>query len=158
MCVRSLLDTNLFSRFVNDDRDGPMGRFRAWVEQGHGRLVYARTGRYHEELQRAGRIRDRFEAYRRANRAQVVNKKMLAESAGQIDPERTRSNDQHVLEIAIAGAALVLATGDRDLRRDFRDRTLLPALPSGNRAAYPLNATPKVQREFLEKRKCPRRI
>ena len=68
-----------------------------------------------------------------------------------------KSDDLHVLALALAGEALVLATCDGDLREDFANRDVLNAPAHGTRSAYPLKARPKVQRDFLAVRRCPRR-
>lgn len=156
MCVRAIVDASLASKFVHE-KTGSVARLRKWIDRKDGLLVYWSVGKFGEEMRKTRRLLELLNRYRQKGSAHLVSSEFAAISMERIDRARMKSNDPHVLALALAGEALVLAACDGRLRQDFTNRELLGSPSQGTRAAYPLMATAKVQRVFLAARRCPRR-
>ena len=146
MCIRTILDASLFSRFGNDE----MKAWRQWVEKGHGVLAYTTSGRFGQELRNSALINTFVVSQRRAG-AQLISSTELAAASSDLRDREFNSNDRHVLELALASRAQVLCTDDRDLKHDFRN---LPDDLGGRRAVYPHGANRQARDAFLAARRC----
>ncbi len=144
MCTKTILDASLFSRFG----DNEMKAWRQWIESGDGVLAYTTTGRFGRELRNNWMIRNYVFGQRRG-RSALVKKPELDEAAAELQGREFSSNDQHVLELALASSAQVLCTGDEALKQDF-----LKNLPKLRRGVYPHNASRKAREKFLSAYRC----
>jgi predicted nucleic acid-binding protein len=89
-------------------------------DKGKPRLVAAGTLR--EELARLGVVRRLLTALDRAGRLRSANADRLRQEEGRLRADtRCRSNDIHVLALAIVSGARTLATFDNALAGDFRN-------------------------------------
>ena len=156
MCVRTIVDASVASKFVHQ-KSGSVARLRKWIDRKDGLLVYWSVGKFGEEMRKTRRLLELLNRYRQKGSAHLVGPELAASSLERIDRAKMKSNDAHVLALALAGEALVLAACDGRLRHDFANRELLDSPTQGTRAAYPLKASAKVQRDFLAIRRCPRR-
>ena len=134
MCL--IVDTNAARQFLA--RPGPL---RNWLlgEKGHPRLVAA--GALREELVRIDDIRRLLTALDRAGRLRSADpERLLREEARLRADGRCRSNDSHVLALAIVSGARTRATFDNALAHDFRNSDLI-SRPRGNIYRDPANHT-----------------
>lgn len=147
MCIKTILDASMFSRFAGEE----MRAWRSWVKKGDGILVYTLSGKFGKELQNSQKIKDYLISQRRAG-IQLVSNTELERASEELKHQEFKSNDRHVLQLAFASKALVLCTGDQDLKHDFLK--VLPASSSGNRAIYPHESKDRTRSAFLAKRRC----
>ncbi len=116
MCV--IIDTNKISAIL-DASDEASAALLKWVNQG-GSLVYATSGPYAEELKRVN-FRPLLAFSRRA-RLYAVPPHELDEHVATLEREgKCRSNDLHVLALALASGARIFYTDDENLRKDIRN-------------------------------------
>jgi len=147
VCTKTILDASLFSRFGGDE----MKAWRRWIENGDGVLAYPKTGRFEQELRKNHVIREYLSRQRRG-RSQLVDTPQLEEASAMLQGQEFRSNDRHILELALASNAQVLCTNDEDLKQDFRKN--LPKLLGEHRGVYPHNASRKARERFLAAYRC----
>ena len=92
---------------------------------------------------------------RQSGSAVLVGAHRLDRAHSKLLQVATRSNDKHVLELALASDALVLCSRDQKLQRDFIDPQILPRVGSRLREVYPQDASSRVRCAFLHKFDCP---
>lgn len=153
MCIPTIIDASAFGA-VLDPRAGT--ELRSWIDRGHGRVVYSNDGGYWNELVKSGRMLELIEAYRRADRARLVDAASVrvAEESLMHVTTRSRAKDKPVLALARASGALVLCSTDAALMDDFLDARLLPKVGRRKKSVYPIDRSAATRRRFLERRRC----
>ena len=152
MCTGTILDANVFSLF---DKEA-MKPWRRWIENGHGVIVYTLSGKFGSELKKNPKVRNYVINQRKAG-ARLIEGTKLEEASVALEDQQLKSNDRHVLELAVASKAGVLCTNDNKLKDDYRN---LPNLVDAHRergAIYPHEASRKKQDAFLAERRCESR-
>lgn len=132
MCL--IVDANAAGEFLS--KSGPV---RNWLlgEKGPPRLVAA--GKLREELARIEDVRRLLLQLDRAGRLRSADAGKLQQEEDRLrDEGRCRSNDRHVLALAIVTGARTLATFDNALAHDFRNADLV-SRPRGNVYRDPAN-------------------
>lgn len=154
MCTAVVIDTNMFGTFLDHEK-----LLLRWIDLGHGILKYTNDDSfgYGREVQKSSRMRDLMGEYRRANRAELVPFDAIKQAETTLTEERIRSDDKHILALAKACHALVLCSNDKDLQKDFLDTQLLPKVGKRSRAVYPDKGPRRLQRDFLDRRRCRKR-
>ena len=120
MCV--ILDVNSISKF-KDPADEDMEPVWNWLDRQNGKIAYANTKKFEEEWERGGGIQLRRELQRRNKLKEIPAQDVQAkadELAGQI-----RSDDPHIIALAIIAEVKVLVSNDRRLHEDFKNRNLV---------------------------------
>ena len=153
MCTAVIIDANVFGSFRQDR----FSVLRRWIDRGDGRVVYSTEGQYADELQRDGGMTEWLNERRSSGIAEVVPAASIIEAAEELGNRMIRSNDRHVLELAQASGASVLASDDRDLQTDFRNVQVLAQVGRRSRAVYPSKQARKRQRDFVSVRRCSNR-
>ena len=162
MCVRTIIDTNMFGELLSE----PVRPLLRWIERKDGVLVYPDGGKYHDELRRRGfsihdieqpqrprgegrdearrseAIRRLLRNYRQRGYVTRVRRSRVVPEDEHVAARNLRSDDPHIIALARASGALVLCTNDGDLKSDFTDGDLLPPVAGDTRAAYPLPRLP----------------
>lgn len=126
MCA--ILDNDVASEVFGQDRPAAGKAFFDWVNSGHGSLVAG--GRLLAELDGT----QAFRKWRRqailAGRLRLVNDGAVEEWTRKLERESScRSNDPHVIALALVSGARLLYSNDRSLGDDFRDRSLIENPP-----------------------------
>ena len=155
MCVKIIIDACAFGSVLGSDRDSIL---RRWIGNRHCIVVYTESGTYGEELRKSNRMWQLFVEYRRNGSAKLIGEDRLRAAEECLQGKPVRSNDKHILHLALASDALILRTEERrQLRQDFVDRDLLPKIGRRKRAVYPERSFEKDKRQFLDRRRCPMR-
>ena len=163
MCVKTIIDANMLGELRSDS----IGAIRKWIERQDGTLVYPDSGQYHEELAKSPQALGWFERRRQQGSATLIRRDEMTVADRRLGNPRLRSNDRHVIVLALASDALVLCTNDGSLKEDFKNSDLLPRVGREARAVYPLPRPPdqrsgfgpgrqieQTQRDFLDRRQC----
>ena len=121
----AIVDANAVSDVFGDAPSEAGASFRRWINSGDGQLVSG--GKLQKELCRAsGTFRLWVAAARAAGQLTVFSPEDLQSQIDHFESHRNRrSNDAHVLALAMASGARLLYTNDEALQRDFRDHTLI---------------------------------
>ena len=133
MCA--ILDRNKFGDFREPTEEGRL--FREWVEEGGGRIIYLVNDRptrlpteIAEDMQRLSKEYDKnpnverlLNQYRLSGRTRRV--KLSEVAKWHPETAAAKSNDRHILAMALASGARLLYTKDKRLARDFRDAAII---------------------------------
>ena len=104
-------------------------KFRDWLDNGSGQLVVG--GKVLKELKQNGNFRRWFqEARRSSGRVRQFRAATVREQEERLDRGLMRSNDQHVVALALVSGARLLYTNDQDLIDDFKNPKIV-ARPHG---------------------------
>ena len=83
---------------------------------------------------------------------------MLKKREAELNVEKMKSNDPHMLALAWASEARLLVSRDRNLCLDFCGDLLpeltLQALFPVHREIFPIEESADAQRQFLDERRC----
>lgn len=130
MCV--LVDANLASLVFSRPALADFEPLLDWLlnPDRDGRLVLG--GLLARELGRVEAARRVVAELLRSGRARRIEDARVSEAAGELkDGGLCRSNDHHVIALALVSGARVLCTRDRTLQEDFRNADLVTK-PRGN--------------------------
>ena len=143
MCI--ILDTNTFHRFNNPD-DMDMEPVRKWLRGRHGKIAYSTTAKLKNEWD-AGGMRHQRDELMRAGKLKLVSPDEHRKKENELKG-KTRSNDEHIIALALVAKVEILVSyraGDRALFKDFKDPHLV------NGSVY----TRKTHARLLTKDTCP---
>ena len=99
-------------------------KFRDWLDNGSGQLVVG--GKVLEELKQNGNFRHWFqEARRSSGRVRQFRAATVREQEERLDRGLMRSNDQHVVALALVSGARLLYANDKRLQHDFTNRQVI---------------------------------
>lgn len=140
MCL--IVDANKLGKFLAEPPDEEAEPIHRWLARprGAGALVYSTGGKFEKEL--SPKARTKLAAYARAGRARLVPAGRVAEREKSLKASgQLRSNDSHVLALALASRCRLLYTADQALIQDFKN----PAIVSDPRGkAYSSAAHAKL--------------
>ena len=157
MCTVAIVDTDVLWKVAPAPGKDGDSDLRAWIHGRHGILAYSNSGKCYDELSRSLRVWRVFEEYRRGQQATLICGARLARADKKLRNSTIRSNDRHVLALALASNALVLCSNDNDLKDDFSSADVLPKVRHRSRVLYPIDAPPERRRDFLQAYKCRNR-
>ena len=127
MCA--IVDANVAYQVFGDDRPPAGQRFFNWLSSPRGQLVVG--GKLREELSRDARFRRWLTSAIRYGRARSVIDDEVDERAQELHHTGVcKSDDQHVLALALVSGARLLYTNDPALINDFGNREIV-ARPRG---------------------------
>ncbi len=121
MCV--IVDANKLSAFF-DPSNKDAAPLMKWV-LGGGAIVFSTDGRYACELHKANRM-DVFRMLRQRYNAHQFRESEMSEHLDMLEKDkRCRSDDKHILALAIVSGARVLYTEDGALQQDFKNTDII---------------------------------
>ena len=157
MCVIAIVDTDSLSALVTRrDRSGD-SLFREWIKERHGILAFANSGKFFNEMRRNRAVMELVQRYEQGGQLRKISVEELTIADDQLAEKPYRSNDLHILSLALASEARVLCSNDGNLRADFKDKDILPSVGRRRRVLYPLDGSRKQRRDFLNRRRCAER-
>ena len=117
MCA--IVDNSARDEVFGDARSAAGQYFFDWLQRG-GRLVIG--GRLTDELKGSYKFNIWLKDALPAGRVRVVPRSLVdAEEKGLEQAKNFRSDDPHVLALAIVSGARLLYSNDRDLQKDFKN-------------------------------------
>ncbi len=164
MCVKTIVDASAFRHLCEPLQNSAGHQLRAWIERGHGRIVYSGAGgAYAQELIRHREALALLRSYDESGHAKDIDAEHISAALSQIPgPPVRQSNDAHILALAVASRATVLFSCDNPLRADFANREVIGKVEQQKRRSVPVllqspEDTTKApdRRKFFEHRKCP---
>ena len=120
MCI--ILDVNRIGKFKNP-ADEDMGPVRYWLQSKNGKIVCSDTEQFKREWDAGGGHRLRRDLQRRGKLNLISPQKVLEkedELKGQI-----KSNDPHIIALAMVADVKVLVSEDKTLHKDFKNPRLV---------------------------------
>lgn len=153
MCVVAIVDADSFPVLARRQGEGD-NLFLSWIGSRHGILAVSNAGQYFAEIRKNGAVMELIRRYDQGGQLQKISADQLSVTDDQIAQKNLRSNDSHILSLALASDAKVLCSKDDKLRDDFKDRDILPAFGPRRRLLYPIAGSSKQRREFLNRQRC----
>ena len=153
MCVVAIVDADSFPVLARRNGEGD-SLFLSWIGSRHGILAVSNAGQYFKELRKNGAVMDLIRRYDQGGQLRKISADQLSVTDSQMAQKTPRSNDSHILSLALASGAKVLCSNDGKLRDDFKDKNILPAMATGRRLLYPFAGSRKQRREFLNRQRC----
>lgn len=120
MCI--ILDVNSIGKFKNPD-DEDMEPVRDWLERKNGKIVYSYTEQFNKEWDEGGGYQLRRNLQRR-DKFKEIPAQDVQEKADELEGQ-IESDDPHIIALAIIAEVKVLASNDRRLHEDFKNRNLV---------------------------------
>ena len=153
MCV--IVDNNVAGLLFGDSKHRPDAatKFLEYVDGGRLKLVAG--GRLVEELCGSAKVQAWLEERVKSGKANIVPSHKVEEVERQlIQEDRLKSDDPHVLALALVAGARLLYTHDDALTDDFKDPDLIRA-PRGKVFRTPTRSRfTKVRRKLLDNANC----
>ncbi len=142
MCA--ILDNDVVHEVFGQNRPAAGKAFFDWIDSGGGRLVGG--GRLFRELVRNENFRAWWQAATASGRVDRVGDEVVeAETVRLAARKACRSNDPHVIALALVSGARLLYSNDRRLGDDFRNRKLIGNPPG---KVYTTRSDRDAPREF----------
>ena len=126
MC--GVVDNDVAFEVFGDRRTGAGKGFRDWLDSHRGSLVVG--GDLLDELAANGKFREWYARNIQSGLILQIGRDRIAPVQRRLKREdRCKSNDTHVLALAIASGGRLLYTNDNLLMDDFRNRNIVPGPP-----------------------------
>lgn len=122
MCL--IVDANAAGKFL-----GRSSAILDWLFRGKGNPRLVAGGKLSDELNRLVEVSLVLINLERAGKLRKFDRKSIDSEAKKL--KRCRSNDTHILALAILSGARTLASFDDALCADFRDPSIVPKRPKG---------------------------
>lgn len=117
MCI--ILDANLFTDYMKRTRD--MQPVRRWLEGAHGsqrgKLAYSPTDKFEAEVEKHP-FKTKLVELDRAGLLKKIPAAEVKKAEGALPP--LKSDDAHIVALAVAGEVSVLVSLDKNLHVDFK--------------------------------------
>lgn len=123
MCA--IVDNDVRHEVFSPDSQTKAGKFFLdWLDEGNGRLVVG--GKLWRELSEYGHFQKWFQVAITSSRAFTCKDDEVDDKETEIrSMQICRSNDEHVLALALVSGARLLFTNDLNLQQDFRNRAII---------------------------------
>jgi rRNA-processing protein FCF1 len=119
MCI--IVDANCIHELAAPTNDGKP--ILKWLLTGKGGLIVG--GLLKDELDRGG-LRATLAELNRAGKLHTLDDSKLSEVSGRLKKDgRCRSNDPHVIAVAIVSGCRLIFTKDKKLHKDVKNRKIL---------------------------------
>jgi len=152
VCV--IIDNNVVGQLFGSGREHTKAeeKFYEYINNGKPKLVAG--GRLKDELFRHNKFRKWFiEADRRGD-VKIISRSKIKFEENNLSNKCYRSNDLHVLAIALVSGARLLCTNDKKLIDDFKDNNLINK-PSGKIIKPPMSEQlTDIQKTLLDNAYC----
>ena len=126
MC--GIVDNDVASEVFGDKQTDAGKGFRDWLDKRRGSLAVG--GGLLDELAANGKFLEWYSRGIQSGLILQIGRDRVAPEQKRLEQEgQCKSNDTHVLALAIASGARLLYTNDTDLMDDFRNRNIVPGPP-----------------------------
>lgn len=119
MCV--ILDTNCIGKFIKGTNED-IKPVRHWVYRKNGKIVYAATEKFRAEW-KGSKTRELMRELQRRNKFIEVPAQDVAERENELK-EIIKSDDEHIIALALVAEVKVLISDDNKLIADFKEHVV----------------------------------
>lgn len=148
MCA--IIDANVAGEVFGPNPTPAGDKFRAWIIKGSERLICG--GELQEELERIGDFKKWAKDALNAGKIKNIDEEKVKRKMEQIQKKSIRSNDPHILALALASGARLLYSDDKKLHKDFKNPALIDPVGS----IYSTLMKKKDRQKLLDKKGlCP---
>lgn len=157
------MDASAFRHFSALTEKSAGYQFRRWIDRQGGIIVYSVSGKYGDELMTNVQVREILRSYVDSGKAiDIDSSRIEGKLIGIPDHPVRRSDDPHILALALAGDATVLFSCDNKLRQDFANSSVIPNVGRRKRRSVPnldINlpeetAHASIRKNFFNARVC----
>ncbi|MYC81557.1 MAG: hypothetical protein F4X19_05620 [Acidobacteria bacterium] len=127
---------------------------KQWIGQGHGTLCYTVDGKLGTETLKTKSFMRKLEIWQSRGRAIRASLAKMNKARNAIKGFTLRSDDPHILQLAIACRAKILCTDDKNLKRDFEE--VVAKVIGEQTKLYPFKGKDAEKKAFLAKNRCGR--
>ena len=121
MCI--VVDANMFSAF-KDTTNEDMEPVWNWLRQKNGKIAYSNTKKFEDEWERGG-VTGLIKLLRQSGQLKEIPPQEVEAKESELNRTGTiRSNDPHIIALALMANVKVLVSNDRRLHEDFKNRDL----------------------------------
>ena len=113
MCI--VVDADNFSKFSKRDTD--MQPVWHWLNRGNGKIAYSNVKKIKDEWAKANSL---VIELNRAGKFKLVPAQDVQEKLDELKGQ-IKSNDPHIIALALAAEVEVLISGDKTLHEDFKN-------------------------------------
>lgn len=145
MCI--IIDTNKLDLFLKEPPDKDMQPVHNWLNRRGGSLVYSNSDKFSKEI--SSRARRRLDEYLQSGKAKLIHRSEVEEESEKINRQLMKSDDLHIVALALAAGVRLLCTGDANLMDDFTNYRIMGA---GNKGKIYSSAKNK---DLLKRDACP---
>ncbi len=153
MCVVAIVDANSLRVLATRQGQGD-SLFLSWIKKRHGILAFTNSGKYFTEIRKNRAVMELIQRYNQGGQLRKISAEALTDAGNRLNKKLCLSNDHHILSLALASRARVLCSGDDALRKDFRNKKILPHMGRLRRILYPIDRNRNRRREFLNRQRC----
>ena len=122
MCI--IVDANMFGRF-RDPANEDMEPVWNWLRKKDGKIAYSNTEKFEEEWERGG-VTDLIKLLRQVEQLKEIPPPEVAAKENELNLTGViRSDDPHIIALAVIANVKVLVSNDRRLHEDFKNRDLV---------------------------------
>ena len=96
---------------------------RTWLKKENAKIAHSSTEKLKSELEHSSRMVNEFIALRRENKLKVISSEDVDNKENELNDlkKEIKSNDLHILALALAGNVKVLVSLDENLGDDFKN-------------------------------------
>ena len=119
MCL--ILDASKFGDFLNQ-KNADMQPVRDWHDEYGNSFVYSLTKKLKRELKKSTRMESNFREWERTGKAHIVDKQKVINEQARVKKDLSivlKSDDEHIIALALASEVRLLVSGDEKLKEDF---------------------------------------
>ena len=122
MCI--VVDANMFGAF-KDPANENMESVWNWLRKKNGKIAYSNTKKFEEEWERGG-MTSLIKLLRQSGQLKEIPPQEVEAKENELNRIDTiRSDDPHIIALAIIANVKVLVSNDRRLHEDFKNRNLI---------------------------------
>lgn len=114
MCI--ILDANLFGKF-DDPHNEDMRPVHRWLSKQYGKIVYSDTLRLKDEWMKGGNVL--LERLRQDGSLKLVPRADVEQMERSLEGH-IKSDDEHIVALALVADVRVLVSNDKALHQDFK--------------------------------------
>ncbi len=122
MCI--VLDANMFGEFREPANEN-MEPVWNWLRKKNGKIAYSNTKKFEEEWERGG-VTNLIKLLRQSGQLKEILPQGVEAKENELNrTDAIRSDDPHIIALAIIANVKVLVSNDKTLHEDFKNRNLV---------------------------------
>lgn len=120
MCI--ILDANCFHKLL-DPENQDMLPVRKWLDNKNGKIVFSPTKKMEEEWMKR-KMEKQLKTWRSKGKIKLADKTKVDKKSNELQ-RKIKSNDPHIIALAMVAGVKVLISEDQNLHEDFKNKSLV---------------------------------